>query len=369
MKRYELAVLPGDFIGPEVIDATLMTLEALAPQHGIEFAYQRLPFGGSAIESHGEPLPQVTRDAAKASDAVLMGSAGGPVGDHPWNRLPREKRVESGILALRRHLQVFANLRPVKVFDGLERLSPLRDDRARGTDLLIIRELTGGIYFGKPSFADADRGVSTMVYERHEVERIARVAFETARQRRGRVTNVDKANVLDVSQFWRDVVVDLHAREFSDVELDHLYVDNAAMQIVRDPRAFDVLVMGNLFGDILSDLAAVIPGSLGLLPSASLGGDVGLYEPVHGSAPDIAGKGVANPVGTMLSAAMMLRYGLGEAAAADALEGAVQAALAEDPTVDLGGSRGTAAFTSAVVERLTNADPARGTAAAAAAGH
>jgi len=352
---YKIAVLPGDFIGPEVIDAALVTLEALAERFGLAFEFERLPFGGNAIESHGEPLPQVTRDAAAATDAVLMGSAGGPVGDHPWNRLPREKRVESGILALRKHLKVFANLRPVKVFPGLERLSPLRSERASGTDLLIIRELTGGIYFGKPSFVEADKGLSTMVYERYEVERIARVAFETARQRRGRVTNVDKANVLDVSQFWRDVVVDLHAREFSDVELDHLYVDNAAMQIVRDPRAFDVLVMGNIFGDILSDLAAVIPGSLGLLPSASLGGEVGLYEPVHGSAPDIAGKGIANPVGTMLSAAMLLRFGLGEAAAADALEGAVQAALADDPTTDLGGSRTTAAFTAAVVDRLRTA--------------
>ena len=349
---YRIAVLPGDFIGPEVIAATVEALEALAPQHGIEFEFESLPFGGSAIDSHGEPLPQVTRDAAANSDAVLMGSAGGPVGDHPWNRLPREQRVESGILALRRHLAVFANLRPVKVFPGLERLSPLRPERALGTDLLIIRELTGGIYFGKPSLVEADRGVSTMVYERHEVERIARVAFETARQRRGRVTNVDKANVLDVSQFWRDVVVELHESEFSDVELDHLYVDNAAMQIVRDPRAFDVLVMGNLFGDILSDLAAVIPGSLGLLPSASLGGNVGLYEPVHGSAPDIAGTGTANPVGAMLSAGMMLRYGLNEPAAADALELAVQAALSEDATVDLGGGRNTAAFTTAVIAKL-----------------
>jgi len=349
---YRVAVLPGDFIGPEVIDATLECLEALASKHELSFEFERLPFGGNAIESHGEPLPQVTRAAAATADAVLMGSAGGPVGDHPWNRLPREKRVESGILALRRHLQVFANLRPVRVFEGLERLSPLRAERARGTDLLIIRELTGGIYFGKPSLVEQDRGVSTMVYERYEVERIARVAFETARRRRGRVTNVDKANVLDVSQFWRDVVVGLHEREFSDVELDHLYVDNAAMQIVRDPRAFDVLVMGNLFGDILSDLAAVIPGSLGLLPSASLGGAVGLYEPVHGSAPDIAGLGLANPVGAILSAAMMLRYGLGESAAAGDLERAVQLALADDPTVDLGGTRNTAAFTAAVIEKV-----------------
>jgi 3-isopropylmalate dehydrogenase len=198
-----------------------------------------------------------------------------------------------------------------------------------------------------------------MVYERHEVERIARLAFETARRRRGRVTNVDKSNVLDVSQFWRDVVLEVHADGYTDVELDHLYVDNAAMQIVRDPRAFDVIVTGNLFGDILSDLAAVIPGSLGLLPSASLGGAVGLYEPIHGSAPDIAGKGIANPVGTMLSAAMMLRYSFDEAVAAAALEQAVQTALADDPTVDLGGSRDTAAFTSAVKDALWLTRPER----------
>ncbi len=353
---YRIAVLPGDFIGPEVVDATLQVLRALAPRHDLAFEFELLPFGGSAIQSHGEPLPAVTRGAAAASDAVLMGSAGGPVGDHPWNRLPREKRVEAGILALRRHLGVYANLRPVKVFPGLERLSPLREERARGTDLLIIRELTGGIYFGKPSLVEQDRGVSTMVYERHEVERIARLAFQTARQRRGAVTNVDKANVLDVSQFWRDVLVGVHEAEFPDVQLNHLYVDNAAMQVVRDPRAFDVLVMGNLFGDILSDLAAVVPGSLGLLPSASLGGAVGLFEPVHGSAPDIAGRGVANPVGTMLSAALMLRHGLNEPAAADALEAAVQRALGDDPTVDLGGSRGTAAFTEAVVAELETAE-------------
>ncbi len=349
---HKIAVLPGDFIGPEVIDATLVALDALAAARGLQFELEHLPFGGNAVESHGEPLPQVTRDAVLKADAVLMGTAGGPVGDHPWNRLPREQRVESGILALRKLLGVWANLRPVKVFPGLERLSPLRSERAAGTDMLIFRELTGGIYFGKPSFVEQDRGLSTMVYERYEVERIARLAFETARGRRGRVTNVDKANVLDVSQFWRDVVVGIHAAEFPDVELDHLYVDNAAMQIVRDPRAFDVLVMGNLFGDILSDLAAVIPGSLGLLPSASLGGAIGLFEPIHGSAPDIAGKGIANPVGTMLSAAMMLRHSLNETEAAAALEGAVQAALAEDPTVDLGGRRNTAAFTAAVVARL-----------------
>lgn len=357
-KSRTVAVLAGDFIGPEVVEATLEVLDAVAETRGFTFDYRHLPFGGSAIESHGAAFPAATREGVVQAEAVLMGSVGGPVGDHPWNRLPREQRVETGILALRRHLGVFANLRPVQVLPGLEHLSPLRDERARGTDMLILRELTGGIYFGKPSFVEADRGLSTMVYERHEVERITRLAFETARKRRGRVTNVDKANVLDVSQFWRDVVVEVHADGYSDVELDHLYVDNAAMQIVRDPRAFDVVVTGNLFGDILSDLAAVIPGSLGLLPSASLGGPVGLFEPIHGSAPDIAGKGVANPVGTMLSAAMMLRHSFDDAAAATVVESAVQAALADDPTVDLGGSRGTAAFTAAVTAAIRLTRPA-----------
>jgi 3-isopropylmalate dehydrogenase len=352
MKSYKLAVLPGDFIGPEVIDATLELLDALAPRYDLSFTYTRLPFGGNALESHGTPLPEETKAACSEADAVLMGSAGGPVGDHPWNRVPREQRVESGILRLRRHLGVYANLRPVKVFDGLEHLSPLKSEVARGTDMLIVRELTGGIYFGKPSYNRPDEGLSTDIYTKPEVERIARVAFEAARLRSGKVTSVDKANVLDVSQFWRDVVVGVHESEFGDVALEHLYVDNAAMQLVRDPKQFDVIVTANLFGDILSDLAAVIPGSLGVLPSASLGGEVGLYEPVHGSAPDIAGKGVANPVGTMLSAAMMLRYGFNESAAADALERAVQQALAEDPTRDLGGTRGTQAFTEAVVAAL-----------------
>jgi len=352
VRRQRIAVLAGDFIGPEVIDATLEVLAALAPRAGLAFELAHLPFGGHAIDAHGSPLPEITKTGVLEADAVLMGSAGGPVGDHPWNRLPRELRVESGILGLRKHLGVYANLRPVTVFEGLEHLSPLKPEIARGTDLLIVRELTGGIYFGKPSQNGPDRGVSTDVYERYEVERIARSAFEAARLRRGRVTSVDKANVLDVSQFWRDVVVGVHAAEFPDVALDHLYVDNAAMQLVRDPRAFDVVVTANLFGDILSDLAAVLPGSLGVLPSASLGGRVGLYEPVHGSAPDIAGQDLANPTGTLLSAAMMLRFGLAAPEAADALESAVRTALAQDPTRDLGGTRGTRAFTDAVVAAL-----------------
>jgi 3-isopropylmalate dehydrogenase len=358
MKTYAIAVLPGDFIGPEVIDATIEMLDAITPSYDIKLEYTRLPFGGNALESHGHPLPEETKVKCAASDAVLMGSAGGPVGDHPWNKVARELRVESGILGIRKHLGLFANLRPVKVFEGLEHLSPLKTEVAKGTDMLIIRELTGGIYFGKPSHNTSNEGVSTDIYTRPEVERITRVAFETAKVRGGKVTSIDKANVLDVSQFWRDVVVGLHKLEFPEVMLEHLYVDNAAMQIASNPRQFDTIVTSNLFGDILSDLAAVIPGSLGVLPSASLGGKVGLFEPVHGSAPDIAGKGVANPVGTMLSAAMMLRYGLKEHAAAEAIEKAVQQALFNNPTKDLGGSVGTAEFTKAVISVLSVATTA-----------
>ncbi len=353
MKTYRIAVLPGDFIGPEVIAATIELLDALAPQYGFGLEYTRLPFGGNALDDYGTPLPEETKAACSHSDAVLMGASGGPVGDHPWNKVPREKRVESGILGIRKHLGVYANLRPVKVFAGLEHLSPLKSEVAAGTDMLIIRELTGGIYFGKPSRNTPDEGVSTDIYTRPEVERIARVAFESAALRGGKVTSIDKANVLDVSQFWRDVVMGVHKSEFPQMGLEHLYVDNAAMQIVRDPKQFDTVLTSNLFGDILSDLAAVIPGSLGVLPSASLGGMVGLFEPVHGSAPDIAGRDLANPVGTMLSAAMMLRYGLQEVEAADAIEKAVQAALMGDPTKDLGGSRGTSAFTEAVIKTLS----------------
>jgi len=351
---HRIALLPGDFIGPEIIAVAEEILTALAPHHGLDLTFETLAFGGAAIDTFGTPFPESTRDALANVDAVLLGAVGGPQ-DHAWNLLPREHRVETGLLALRAHLAVFANLRPVTVHPGLEHLSPLKSEVAAGTDMLIVRELTGGIYFGKPSENTPDRGLSTMVYERHEVERIARVAFEAARGRSGRVTSVDKANVLDVSQFWRDVVTGVRETEFPDVTLEHLYVDNAAMQIASNPTQFDVLVTGNLFGDILSDLAAIIPGSLGLLPSASVGGRIGLFEPVHGSAPDIAGKDLANPVGTLLSTAMMLRHGLANAEAADALEAAVQQALAEDATKDVGGSRGTRAFTDAVLAALPTA--------------
>lgn len=347
-----VVVLPGDFIGPEVIQATLDVLEPIIEQYELGITFRTAPFGGSAIDSHGTAFPDETLDLVKNAEAVLLGSVGGPVGNHPWNLLPREHRVESALLRLRSELGVYANLRPVTVFPGLEHLSPLKAERARGTDVLIMRELTGGIYFGKPSHNTAESGLSTMVYERYEVERIARQAFTAAQNRRGAVTSVDKANVLDVSQFWRDVVVGVHETEFPDVALSHLYVDNAAMQIATCPTDFDVVLTGNLFGDILSDLAAVIPGSLGVLPSASLGGKTGLYEPVHGSAPDIAGKNQANPTGAILSAAMMLRHSFAAHGAAAAIENAVREALQTHQTMDLGGMSTTSEFVSAVLNHI-----------------
>jgi 3-isopropylmalate dehydrogenase len=345
---YKITVLPGDGIGPEVTDAALEVLDAAAKRFGFSLSYRRHSFGGAAIDEDGTPFPEAVKESLKDTGAVFLGAIGGP----KWDDLPRELRCETGLLALRKHLGVYSNLRPVKVFAGLEDLSPLKPEIAAGTDLLIVRELTGGIYFGKPAYNRPDEGLSTEMYTRPEVERIARVAFEAARPRGGKVTSVDKANVLDVSQFWRDVVRSIHESEYPDITLEHLYVDNAAMQLVRTPGQFDVILTSNLFGDILSDLAAVIPGSLGLLPSASLGEGVGLFEPVHGSAPDIAGQDTANPVAAILSGAMMLRYGLKESDAADAVERAVQRALREGATKDLGGARGTAAFTGAVIGAL-----------------
>ena len=295
---------------------------------------------GSRTEIPWKPAAGVARNEALEGLDAIVHLAGAGIADKRWSDARKKLLVSSRVDA---------------TSALVESLSPLRPDVVRGTDLLILRELTGGVYFGKPSHNRPDQGLSTMVYDRHEVERIARTAFETAELRGGYVTNVDKANVLDVSQFWRDVVVGVHQAEFSQVALDHLYVDNAAMQIARQPTQFDTVVTSNIFGDILSDLAAVIPGSLGVLPSASLGGSVGLYEPVHGSAPDIAGQDLANPVGTMLSVAMLLRHSFGAVDAAAEVELAVQRALADDPTRDLGGTRGTRAFTDAVIEALAPA--------------
>jgi 3-isopropylmalate dehydrogenase len=317
-----IAVLPGDGIGPEVIREAVACLGQVARIFGHSFAFQSHPVGGYAIDAFNEPLPGATLDACLEADAVLLGA----VGDPRHDGLPSGRRPESGLLALRKGLGAYANLRPAVLHPALVRSSPVREDVVRGTDLLVVRELAGGLYFGEPRSLDADRGVNTLAYSVPEVERVARYAFDLARRRRRKVTSVDKANVLEASQLWRRVVTQM-AKEYPDVALEHLYVDACAMALVARPASFDVVLTDNLFGDILSDEAAVLTGSLGMLPSASLGGRVGLYEPVHGSAPDLAGKDLANPVGAIGSAAMLLRYSLGLEAEAAALEAAVGAAL------------------------------------------
>ena len=320
---HRILVIPGDGIGAEVMPHVVRVLDAL----GVPLTYESADLGGVAIDTHGTPLPPSTLAAARASDAVLLGAVGGP----KWDDLPMDQRPEKGLLGMRAGLEAFANLRPAMLFEPLADASSLRPELVAGLDILIVRELTGGIYFGEPRGVDTEkgrrRGFNTYVYEEDEIARIARTAFDLAGKRNGRLTSVDKANVLEVTQLWRDVVNEVHA-DYPDVELDHLYVDNAAMQLVREPKQFDVLVTGNLFGDILSDVAAMLTGSLGMLPSASLNAEgQGLYEPVHGSAPDIAGRNIANPLATILSAAMMLRYSLGEPDAADQVEGAVNSVL------------------------------------------
>ena len=322
---HAVLVIPGDGIGAEIMPHAVRVLEAL--NVGCEFTYAEM--GGCAIDRHGTPLPPATLTAAKRADAVLLGAVGGP----QWDDLPMEQRPEKGLLGLRSGLDLFANLRPALTFAPLAEASSLKAERVAGLDILIVRELTGGIYFGEPRGVTVDnggrRGFNTLVYDEREIARVARVAFDLAAKRNGRLTSVDKANVLEVTQLWRDVVREVHA-EYPQVELDHLYVDNAAMQLVREPKQFDVIVTGNMFGDILSDVAAMLTGSLGMLPSASLNGQgQGMYEPVHGTAPDIAGRNVANPLATILSAAMMLRYSLGEPAAAERVEAAVEAVLTE----------------------------------------
>lgn len=342
-----VAVLPGDGIGPEVTEAALRVLKALDEAHGLGLAYEVYPFGGAAIDQWGEPFPEVTRQGVEAAEAVLLGSVGGP----KWDNLPRRLHPETGLLELRKSQDLFANLRPAKVFPGLERLSPLKEEIARGVDVLIVRELTGGIYFGEPRGMSEAEAWNTERYSKPEVERVARVAFEAARKRRKHVVSVDKANVLEVGEFWRKTVEEV-GRDYPDIALEHQYVDAMAMHLVRSPARFDVVVTGNIFGDILSDLASVLPGSLGLLPSASLGRGTPVFEPVHGSAPDIAGKGLANPTAAILSAAMMLEHAFGLVELARKVEDAVAKALLETPPPDLGGSAGTEAFTATVLRHL-----------------
>ena len=324
----KIAVLPGDGIGTEIMAEAVKVLRALE----LPFEMETAPVGGAAYEAHGHPLPESTLALAKAADAVLFGA----VGDWKYDKLERSLRPEQAILGLRKHLGLFANFRPAICYEQLTHASSLKPELVAGLDILIIRELTGDIYFGQPRgrriavdghFPGAEEAFDTMRYSKPEIERIAHVAFQAARQRSNKVTSVDKANVLETFQFWRDVMTEVHA-QYPDVELDHMYVDNAAMQLVKAPKAFDVVVTGNMFGDILSDEAAMLTGSIGMLPSASLDKhNKGLYEPSHGSAPDIAGRGIANPLATILSAAMMLRYSLAQAAAADRIESAVQAVL------------------------------------------
>ena len=320
-------VLPGDGIGPEVMGPALKVMHAAADAQGCAIDVSEGLVGGAAIDAHGTPLPEATLTAAKAADAVLLGGVGGP----KWDDLPTAERPEKGLLGLRQELALFANLRPALLFAPLAAASSLKAELVSDLDILILRELTGGIYFGEPrgvELRDNERvGFNTLVYAEHEIERIARVGFELAQKRNGRLCSVDKANVLEVSQLWREVVERV-AMEFPDVELSHMYVDNAAMQLVRAPKQFDVMVTTNMFGDILSDVAAMLTGSLGMLPSASLAASgQGMYEPVHGTAPDIAGQGLANPLATILSVAMMFRYSLDVPAAADAIEAAVSRVL------------------------------------------
>jgi len=320
-----IVVLPGDGIGLEVTASARRVMEAAVDRFGQSVEWEEHPFGGAAIDATGEPLPESTREACLNADAILLGAIGGPA----WDGLESSIRPEAGLLSLRSALDAYANLRPVQVPDSLAHLSVLPPDRVSGTDLLVVRELTGGIYFGEPRHFSAKEAFDTMRYSAGEIDRIARIAFEQARSRGGRVTSVDKANVLASSRLWRECVTTLHAESYSDVDLDHMYVDNAAMQIVRDPRAFDVVLTANLFGDILSDLASTLAGSLGVLPSASLGGVTPLFEPVHGSAPDIAGQDEANPVAAMLSGAMLLED-VGQADSAELIRRAVDDTLSGD---------------------------------------
>lgn len=348
-----IAVIPGDGIGPEIVGEAVKVLSRVAEKFGHEFVFDHHLVGGAAYDATGDCLPDETLEACKNADAVLLGAVGGP----KWDSLPGPKRPEKrALLTLRKELGLFANLRPAKVWAPLKDASPLKPEIiGEGLDLLVVRELTGGVYFGEHTRAeDGQSALDKMPYSVAEIDRIARTAFEAARKRRGSVISVDKANVLETSRLWREVVQKLHDTEYSDVSLEFMYVDNAAMQLVRSPSRFDVLLTENMFGDILSDEASQITGSIGMLPSASLRADgFGLYEPIHGSAPDIAGKGVANPLATILSAAMMLRHTFGLKDEADAIERAVASVLdAGVRTADLGGSVSCTEMGAAVVAAI-----------------
>jgi 3-isopropylmalate dehydrogenase len=337
MKQFSIAVLPGDGIGPEVMKEGIKVLEAAGKKFGFSLNLEHAPVGGAAYDLHKHPLPESTLKTAGAAEAILFGSVGGP----KWESLPPELQPERGaLLPLRKHFKLYCNIRPAKVYKALAPACPLRSDIAGdGFDILCVRELTGDVYFGQPKGREGsganEKGFDTMVYSRYEIERIARFAFEAAKLRKHKVASVDKANVLTTSVFWRETVNKI-ASEYSGVELEHIYVDNAAMQLIKRPRDFDVMLCPNLFGDILSDECAMLTGSMGLLPSASIAeGEFGLYEPAGGSAPDIAGKGIANPIAQILSAALMLRYTFKEEEAASAIEAAVERSIASVRTGDI----------------------------------
>ncbi len=349
----KLAILPGDGIGPEIIAEAVKVLELLNRRFALGARWEFAAIGGAAYEAEGAPYPESTRTLVREADAVLLGAVGGP----QWESLDKPLRPESGLLAIRADLGLYANYRPARVFSQLSAQSTLKPDVIDGVDLLVVRELVSGIYFGEPrGIEERDglrRGFNTMAYTEEEITRIARTAFRAAQQRRGKVCSVDKANVLDCSELWREVVERVHRNEFPEIELSHMYVDNAAMQLIRDPRQFDVLVTSNLFGDILSDEASMLTGSIGMLPSASIGDRHALYEPIHGSAPDIAGQDRANPLATILSVAMMLRYSLDRAELADRIEAAVEETLDDGiRTADLGGDCGCQAMGDAVCSKL-----------------
>ncbi|WP_152020479.1 3-isopropylmalate dehydrogenase [Aliarcobacter butzleri] len=322
MKNYNISIIKGDGIGPEIVDEAIKVLDAASKKCGFKLDYKEYLMGGIAIDTTGVPLPQETINGVLASDACLFGAIGG----EKWDTLPRELRPETGLLKFREEMGVYANLRPAIIYDELVNASTLKPEVIKGVDIMIVRELIGGIYFGKPRENDGFKAFNTMVYTKPEIIRIGKTAFELAMKRDKRVCSVDKANVLEVSQLWRDTMNEL-SKDYPEVELTHMYVDNAAMQLVRNPKQFDVIVTGNIFGDILSDTASMVVGSIGLLPSASTGDKTAIYEPIHGSAPDIAGQGIANPLATIVSAAMMLRYSLNEIKAADIIEDAIKAVL------------------------------------------
>lgn len=348
---HHIVLLPGDGIGPEVTEAAVAVLHQVGRRFGHAFSTVTLPIGGAALRTAGVPLPPDTLTACLKADAVLLGA----VGDPEFDAIERPRRPEQGLLALRKAMQVYANLRPARTWPGLEDSGPLKASRVAGTDMIFVRELTGGLYFGEPRSiaADGSEALNTLRYSRDEVRRVADVAFRLARTRRKAVTSVDKANVLETSQLWRAVTTEVASR-YPDVRLDHMYVDACAMALTLDPRRFDVVLTENLFGDILSDEAGAVVGSLGLLPSASIGSGPALYEPVHGSAPTIAGKDIANPIGAILSAAMMLRMSFGLEREADAVEGAVGGALAAGArTADLADHPGQARLgCAAMAERI-----------------